>query len=228
MGYLLIGDIHSQGVPLAKALKCAKQNGLVPLFLGDLFDSRCDRSDTLYVYNLIRCAEKELGAIVLNSNHQIRLRQGLCGGPLSPSVASETLRSLEEFEESGVDLEELKEWLSNKPDGFSFRSADNTLYCCSHAYFPAKWVDQKAKGPQFFSANSETEEDFVCWGPLNSKGQRVRWWEDDSQRSWTRCAGHYHTVHIGQSNIVLDGNSGYPDGKLPVYHVDDKSLVYFS
>ena len=77
MSYLLIGDIHSQGSPLAKALEFARERSLTPIFLGDLFDSRCDNSDTLYVYNQVRSAVKRLGAIALNSNHQVRLRNFL-------------------------------------------------------------------------------------------------------------------------------------------------------
>ena len=229
MSYLLIGDIHSQGPPIAKALKYAKDNGLTPVFLGDLFDSRCDESDTIYVYNLVRVAQKELGAVVLNSNHQVRLRNFLNAEFESPSYTSETWRSFAEFEEAGVDMEELLDWLGQRPDGFSFRDKDGRLHCCSHAYFPLKWVDheQGQDEQRVFYCNDSHEEELVVWGPYNSRRHRVKWWKDETPRSWTRCAGHYHTVYTSENNVVLDANSGYPDGSVPAYVVDTKELVYF-
>ena len=58
--YVLVGDVHSQGTILSKALKLVKEQGLTPVFLGDLFDSRGTVSETTYVYNQIRLAQREL------------------------------------------------------------------------------------------------------------------------------------------------------------------------
>lgn len=230
MGYLLIGDIHSQGKPLSKALHYAKENNLKPVFLGDVFDSRCEESQTLYVYNLLRLAQKEVGAVILNSNHQVRLRRFLKDDFDSPAKASETWRTLFEFKEAGVDLKELKNWLGQLPDGFSFIDKDGRQFCCAHAYFPFDWVDHDMKpGDERVNyAMTEQELELSSWGPYNSLRKRVRWWEDDSARSWTRVAGHYHTVHVGENNLVLDANSGYPDGRVPTYNSDTKEVVYFN
>ena len=229
MSYLLIGDIHSQGPPLTKALAYAKAKGLVPVFLGDLFDARRNNSNTLYVYNAVRVAQKEMGAIVLNSNHQVRLRNFLDADFESPSYTSETWRSFAEFQESGVSMDELRTWLGGLPDGFSFRSKAGRLYGCSHAYFPLKWVDHETKEGEarVYYASSPDDEEAVVWGPHRHGRRRLHWWEDETPRSWTRCAGHYHTVYVSENNIVLDANSGYPDGKLPAYDIDSQEVVYF-
>ena len=227
MSYLLIGDIHSQGKPLARVLRCARERALRPVFLGDLFDSRCDNSDTTYVYNLVRLAQKELDAVALNSNHQVRLRNFLDQQFESPSYTSETWRSYYEFKEAGVDMGELREWLGSLPDGFSFKDKDGRLYGCSHAYFPLKWVDHEQVGCRTFVAEDADDEETVVWGPHRHGRRRLHWWKDETPRSWTRCAGHYHTVYVTENNIVLDANSGYPDGQVPAYDVDAKELVYF-
>ena len=228
MTYLLVGDIHSQGSGLSKAIRFAKENELTPIFLGDVFDSRCDNSDTIYVWNQLRVAQKELGAFVLNSNHQVRLRNFIDADFESPSYTSETWRTLAEFEEAGVDMEELRDWLGRRPDGVSFLDKDGRLHGCAHAYFPLHWVDHEQKdGVRVFYCKDSNEEEQVVWGPHRHGHRRLRWWEDETPRSWTRCAGHYHTVYNSENNVVLDANSGYPDGQVPAYVVDSKTLVYF-
>ena len=229
MSYLLIGDIHSQGRPLAKVLEFARLRSLTPVFLGDLFDSRCDNSNTIYVYNQVRLAQKEMRAVVLNSNHQVRLRNFLDQEFESPSYTSETWRSYYEFKEAGVDMDELKDWLGQCVDGFSFKDKDGRLYGCSHAYFPLKWVDHDMKygEARVYFCDGRDDEETVVWGPHRHGRRRLHWWKDETPRSWTRCAGHYHTVYVTENNIVLDANSGYPDGQVPAYDVDAKELVYF-
>jgi hypothetical protein len=229
MSYLLVGDIHSQGPGLAQAIKYARENELRPIFLGDVFDSRCDNSNTIYVWNQLRVAQKELGAVVLNSNHQVRLRNFLDADFESPSYTSETWRTLAEFQEAGVDMEELRDWLGQRPDGVSFLDKDGRFHGCSHAYFPLSWVDHKqTDGIRVYYCKDRNEEEQVVWGPHRHGHRRLRWWEDETPRSWTRCAGHYHTVYKSENNVVLDANSGYPDGRVPAYVVDIKELVYFN
>ena len=229
MGYLLIGDIHSQGRPLAKVLEFARLRSLTPVFMGDLFDSRCDNSDTIYVYNQVRSAVRRLGAIALNSNHQVRLRNFLDADFESPSYTSETWRSFAEFQEAGIDMDDLRSWLGSLPDGFSFKDKDGRLHGCAHAYFPLKWVDHETKEGEAkaYYASSPDDEEAVVWGPHRHGRRRLHWWEDETPRSWTRCAGHYHLVYVSENNIVLDANSGYPDGKLPAYDIDSQEVVYF-
>jgi len=227
MSYLLVGDIHSQGAPLAKVLEYAKKASLRPIFLGDVFDSRCSTSNSVYVYNKVRLAEEELNAVTLNSNHQVRLRNFLNDRLEDEEYTSETWRTLREFKESGVDIHELKEWLKSKPSGFAFRDSDGRLHGCAHAYFPQKWINQMKEEPQMFYTTCEDEEEAVVWGPYSLSRRRIKWWNRNKNRSWTRCAGHYHRVVVNDSSIILDANSGFPDGKVPAYDVTKKEVVYF-
>ena len=69
MGYAIIGDVHSDAIKLEKAFNYAQEHNLKIILLGDLFDSRCDYSDSIGVYELV----KNSSAIVLQSNHQEKL-----------------------------------------------------------------------------------------------------------------------------------------------------------
>lgn len=228
--YFLIGDVHSQGTILAKALVHAKARNLTPVFLGDLFDSRCVNSETIYVYHQVRLAEKELGAVVLNSNHQHRLLNFLNGKTESPSYTEETWRSMAEFEESGLDLGELIQWLENLPAGFVFRDKRGHKYACAHAYFPPHLMKSQ-DGDWLLTQVSEDQKYEMAWGPVwptkEGRYRRRYWWREEHSRNWTMCAGHYHTVWIDDKSIVLDANCGYESGMLPAYEVDNQILVHF-
>jgi len=226
MSYLLVGDIHSQGKPLAKALKYAEKYSLRPIFLGDVFDSRCDTSDSVYVYHKIRVAEKEQNAVTLNSNHQVRLRKFL-SNDLNKGTAAETIRTLTELTESGIDMEEVKNWLHACPSGFAFRDGTGRLYGCAHAYFPQKWINQIESDPMKFFTENEEEEQAVVWGPYTSSCHRIKWWNKNVGKKWTRCAGHYHKVVVNDSSIILDGNAGFPAGKVAAFNVSNQEVVYF-
>jgi len=226
MSYFLIGDVHSQGSPLTGALKYAKEFNLRPIFLGDVFDSRCDTSDSVYVYNRIRVAEKEQDAVTLNSNHQVRLRNYLNDG-IGGSEATETIRTLTELRESGANMEEVKKWLRSCPSGFAFRDHTGRLYGCAHAYFPQKWINQINGDPMTFYTNNEEEEHAVVWGPHTPSSRRIKWWNKNIGKSWTRCAGHYHKVVVNDSSIVLDGNAGFPNGRIAAFNVSNQKVVYF-
>jgi len=225
--YLLIGDIHSQGKPLSKALKYCQSKNLTPVLLGDLFDSRCDESMTVYVWHQTKIAQESHGAIVLNSNHQVRLLGFLNENFESPAHTSETWRTLAEFSEAGVDLGELKEWLLSRPDGFVFRDSTGRQYACAHAYFPAQLLDTKRQDDYTVNSTSESERELMLWGIYDHLHRRVKWWKDRAKRSWVRVAGHYHTVVNEESTIILDANSGYPDGKVVAFDVEAQELIYF-
>lgn len=228
--YFLIGDVHSQGTILSKALAHAKARKLTPVFLGDIFDSRCANSETIYVYHQVRLAEKELGAIVLNSNHQLRLLNFFNGETESPSYAEETWRTMAEFEDSGLDLREICEWLDSLPAGFVFSDKYGRRHACAHAYFPPQLM-RKGEEEWFVTDISKDQRYEMAWGPVwPTKGGRYRrryWWREDHLRNWTMCVGHYHTVWVDDKSIVLDANCGYEAGMLPAYEVDNKVLVHF-
>lgn len=223
--YALIGDVHSMGKNLADALQHCKREGLTPILLGDLFDSRCDVSETIYVYNLAKMAQREMNAIILNSNHGARLVEALRGEIEEASYCWETFRSVREFEEAGVDLEALAAWLDEMPDGYVFWDADGQEYCCAHAYFMEGYRNRKAERPYFVWARDEDKETFT-WGLMNKHYRRIHWWGQPA-KDFTRVAGHYHFVLDQPGALILDANSGYEDGGLLLYDVEAKESVYF-
>ncbi len=225
--YAIIGDIHSQGSLLASALDHCKARGLTPILLGDLFDSRCEVDETLYVWNLARLAQTEMGAIILNSNHQDRLLEVIAGWMEEGGYNEETFRSYRLFEEAGV-TEQVADWLMTLPDGFVFFDKDGLEHCCAHAYFPAKL--RQADATESYEVFSEDEEMLqkMVWGPYNNNGTRYHWWKNiPDNQSFVRVSGHYHIMRNYARALVLDANAGYEGGFVPLYEVDDKNLVYF-
>ena len=226
--YAIIGDVHSQGRPLASALAHCKEHNLTPILLGDLFDSRCTVSETLCVYDLARRAEREMGAIILNSNHQERLIEATAGTLERAEYCKETFRTLEELQESDLDPGEITDWLRGLPDGFVFRDSTDHEYCCAHAYFPITLRDSSRTGPYTVFAVSDEEREKMVWGPMNSDGRRYHWWRRISDKqSFTRVAGHYHKVLINDQCLILDANAGYEEGSVLLYEVESKTPVYF-
>jgi len=227
----LIGDVHSQAEPLTKALEFVKKAGAMPLFLGDLFDSRCGRSETLEVYRIAQDSQRELGAIILNSNHQDKLRRYLTGGGVNLTRIPELSRTIREFDEAGTSRDELVDWLTRMPYGYIFRDAHLREYRAAHAYFPSRvgGPSTEAMGREIRREDvNSAEKDLMLYGkkdPVTKK--RVRWWDDDRTFPWVRVSGHYHCVHVSDSSLVLDGCCGNEGGKLPVYLVDDRELRYF-
>lgn len=277
--FALIGDVHSQSSSLYSALTYCDENNLCPIFLGDIFDSRCDTSDSVGVYRMVREAEVNLNAIVLQSNHQNKFIRWLKGNKILPNHGLE--RTIEDFlignyvaiTTAHVEKEELLEWLTNLPYGVVFRDKDLLEYRAAHAYFPsyaAKIVDSMKKtlsestschsasygGKSYLTFN---ESDFfeyeglqpevvtpktpiksfrairdkMIYGPTKYMGtgenSRIPWWNEDPQRDWVMCAGHYHVVQVDMSkkSIVIDGGCGNQNGKLCLYDVNKRHLNYF-
>lgn len=226
--YALIGDIHSQGPQFAKALDFCRENGLTPVLLGDLFDSRCSTSSSIYVYHLARLAEKELGAVILQSNHHDRLVDLLKERDLS--TYKETLRTYDEFMKDGFDFDELEKWLCSLPHAFVFTSSDKKTYACAHAYFPEsllrdQWTPYTINVDYDTDPNSAHQK--LVEGLPRRNGKRRLWWKEKSNRDFVMVAGHYHTVHIDDKSIVLDGNCGFENGFLPVFVPNTHNLVHF-
>ena len=227
--YAIIGDVHSQGKLLSAALTHCKERSLTPILLGDLFDSRCDVDETLYTWHLANHAQAEMGAIILNSNHQERLADAISGDLEYAYYCEETFRSLDEFMAVGTDLFRLKQWLESLPDGFVFWDKDGLEHCCAHAYFPTVLRRQNETEPYTVEATDSEMEEKMVWGPYNKDGRRYHWWNHTPEnQTFVRVAGHYHIIKKKPGALVLDANSGYDDGAVPLYEVDDQNLVYFS
>ena len=228
MGFLLIGDVHSQGTFLSHALKHAKRQNLRPVLLGDIFDSRTANSETAYVWNQVRIAEQEQNAVILRSNHQERLLALLQDQDRETNESEvETLRTIHEFEEAGIDLDDVTVWLNTRPDGFVFRDRTGMQHCCAHAYFPSRYRNAEHDGAYYVYAESDYDRQLMSWGPYTRNHRRIRWWEESYTPRWIRCAGHYHVVHVDEKCLVLDANSGFEGGVLPTWNSETKELIHF-
>ena len=232
METLIIGDVHSQARPLEKALEYAAQiPDCLVIFLGDLFDSRCNVSETVEVYGLVRTFQDGIGAVVLHSNHQDKLLRFYKGNPVDLVKTPELGRTIKEFDDANIDREEVKAWLERSPYGYIFKDSRLREYRAAHAYFPS-WVggesNEAMARPILHEDTNSKARGMMLYGKVDhTTGQRIRWWETDKTYPWTRVAGHYHCVHISDSSIVLDGSCGNEGGRLPVYRVEARQLVYF-
>jgi hypothetical protein len=230
----LIGDIHSQIAPLQSAWQHCQDHNLTPLFLGDLFDSRTETSDSVAVYRLVREIQAQTNAVVLNSNHQDKLIRVLRGNKVRLDLVPELARSIAEFDEACVDRDELLAWLSTCPYGYVFRDSAGTEYRCAHAMFPS-WLEV----PEYeidYRVHSPVNKvkELMLYGPRDREtNKRVEWWLSESERTWVRVCGHYHTVHHDKRSLILDGGCGggawvREAGSLVLWDVESQSLASFA
>lgn len=204
--YAFIGDIHSQYDPLFQALEYCAENSLVPVFLGDVFDSRSEFSDSVEVYQLLRWAQVEMDAIILRSNHQDKLERYLRGNNVM--ISAELQRTLDDFRLGNVPADELDSWLNSLPYGFCLRQ-DGREYRCAHAYFPTRFQVPEYETTHLVMEVPRKVRQIMLYGPMNNEDRsRTFWWENPGERDWVRVAGHYHVVHQDESNLVLDGGCG--------------------
>lgn len=240
INYAFIGDIHSQRGPLKKALSYCIESNCIPIFLGDLFDSRVETSHSVAVYNIVRQAV-ENGAIVLRSNHQNKLERYARGNQVA--LKGGFARTVQDFKEAGIPIEEVSEWLETFPYGIALKDSRGTEYRCAHAMFP-KWVLVPPSYEGVYRVNEVTRKtkDYMLFGPRRQGAvwpddeTRVFWWEEESDRDWVRVAGHYHHVHVGDKSLVLDGEMGGSTQKsfdpsqarLCVWNVEQQTLVKFA
>lgn len=226
--YALIGDIHSNYCRLSQVLSYCRDHNLTPIFLGDLFDSRCQESESVKVYSLIREAEEDLGAIVLQSNHQNKLIRYLKGNKVILNHGLE--RTVEEFKESSIDSQVLLEWLETRPYGVVFRDKHGEEYRCAHAYFSSRIeVPEYEDIYEVYSEDLNNKiKNIMIYGPVNSDG-RIAWWDSPRRHDYRMIAGHYHVVVDREHCLVLDGECG-DEGEhvfLALYDVNKKILKRF-
>lgn len=232
--FALIGDIHSQAAPLLDAIDFCQSRNLTPIFLGDLFDSRVSISDSARVYKAVKEATNQ-GAIVLRSNHQNKYERYVKGAKIkmSPSLK----RTLDDFQEANIPLEEVLEWLETFPYGVCFRDSRGTEYRCAHAMFSQKVeVPANYSGVYHVMDVPKNIRDTMIYGGFRKDesvpgdGNRLFWWAMESSRNWVRVAGHYHRVFIDDKNIVLDGGIGddVEGSSLCLWDIEEKSLHRFS
>jgi hypothetical protein len=244
--YAFIGDIHSQINPLAKALEVCAANGSTPIFLGDLFDSRMETSDSAAVYNTVRHVQdnwKYGKPVILRSNHHRKLERYAVTGQVN--LGEGFSRTLDDFYQAGIDPLEVASWLQTMPYGVAIKDSKGQEYRAAHAMFPS-WLpvsfsDEDQQLVEIYNVNRKAR-DYMIYGPQipgavwPRENTRVYWWEDDHNpnRPWIRVAGHYHVVHISDKSLVLDGNmGGTVDGpeeeatQLCMYDVELQRLYHF-
>lgn len=228
--YVLVGDIHSQYQLLMEALTYIKNNieNYYIIFLGDLFDSRVECSNSLGVYETVRSLQNSNLCTIIQSNHQDKYIRYLKGNNVFLNNGLDT--TIEDFSNSSVSKEELLLWLNSFPYGIVFRDKDNLEYRCAHAYFSSKiLVPTDYKDEYLLKLVSKHTKSKCLYGPVHDN-VRIEWWNEESPHSWIRVAGHYHKVHIDLSktkSLVLDAECGSDNGKLCIYDVNSKLPHYF-
>lgn len=230
MGYAIIGDVHSDFRKLKKAFDYASEHNLKIILLGDLFDSRCDYSDSIGVYRLVR----DFGAIVLQSNHQDKLIRHLKGNNVVLNNGIDI--TVEEFKKSKISDDELLHWLLSLPYGIVFRDKKNLEHRCAHAYFSSK-TNIPNYDHYYLVKKEDTDRkirNLMLYGPTNRgetniDNKRVCWWKNPRHHDYVLVSGHYHIVHIDSHSVVIDGGCGGPekDNFLCLYDVDNKLLKKF-
>lgn len=228
--YVIIGDIHSQYLKLNEALNFIEDNiqDYHIIFLGDIFDSRTEYSNSVDVYKTIKSLHENRRCSVLQSNHQDKLIRYLKGNNVLANNGLE--RTLEDFQNSDIDTQEVLDWLLRFPYGLTFRDNSGLEYRCSHAYFSSKFfVPDCYENEYEIHLVSKATKSKSIYGPIVNDS-RLLWWNTESQLSWIRVAGHYHTLHIDldfTKSLVLDSECGNDGGKLSVYDVNSRKNYLF-
>jgi len=230
MNYVLIGDIHSQANKLNNAILYIRQNiqNARIIFLGDIFDSKHDYSDSYSVYNLVREAEQEFNAITIQSNHQNKLIRYLRGNKVDLNNGLD--KTVQDLIQHDVSSEELYNWLICQSFGVVFRDKYGLEFRCAHAYFSSDVKILDYKDFYLVKALSLLHKHEFLYGLQDSKKKRVNWWEDNnSHNNFVRVAGHYKTIYLKLENksLILDSRCGDSDGVLSIYDVNSRTLHQF-
>jgi hypothetical protein len=227
--FALISDVHSQAHLLKLALEYCSNHNLTPLFLGDLFDARVENTDSVSVYHQVKEQIENNSAICIQSNHQNKLLRYLKGNNVF--IGEDLQRTLDDFENSNISLEEVYEFLNTMPYGVVFKDKNQTEYRVAHAYFSSRIEVPEYEDFCLIYENrlNKSTKSTMLYGPIQrEEKQRIEWWKNNRTRDYVLVSGHYHTVCINENSIVLDPECGSPDGALGMYDVNSKVLKRFS
>lgn len=230
MNYVLIGDIHSQAKNLESALSFIRKNiqNAKVIFLGDLFDSKNSYSDSYNVYELVREAEQNLNALVLQSNHQDKLIRYLKSNNIELNNGLD--KTVSDLTNHSVSLDELFSWLIRQSFGIVFRDNLGCEFRCAHAYFSDDVNVFEYDEIYRIQALKRTQKHQFLYGLQDDKRNRIQWWERKNVRqSFVRVAGHYKTVSLNLENnsLVLDSCCGDANGVLSIYDVNSRQIHQF-
>lgn len=236
--YAFVGDIHSQSEPLLGAITYCYDEGVTPIFLGDIFNSKTDQSNSLMVYEILRDAESRLGAVVLRSNHQEVLEK-YWSTPKEErtQLKKAAYRTICEFEQSGVPEREILSWLESHPYAVSLVSDQGKEYRACHAELPESLpFPENPKGVHKVYSASEEQKRLMMWGKSYSLSNFQRfWWLKKRDNPWVQVCGHYHKIVATKNSLVLDAGCGestrsWDDLREPtlvLFDVERSSLVHF-
>lgn len=230
MNYVLIGDVHSQAKNLESALTFVKnhiENARI-VFLGDLFDSKNNYSDSFNVYQLVREAEKTLNAVVLQSNHQDKLIRFLKGNRIELNNGLD--KTISDLSRNSVSFDDLFNWLIRQSFGLVFKDKFNVEFRCAHAYFSDDVKIQNYDEQYYVKALNRNQKHQFLYGLQDEKRNRIHWWnQSNSSQHFIRVAGHYKTIHINyrSKSLVLDSCCGDETGVLSVYDVNSRKMHQF-
>lgn len=230
MNYVLVGDIHSQANKLKDALSYIKNNvgDSKIIFLGDIFDSKHDHSDSALVYQLVREAENEYNAITIQSNHQDKLIRYLKGNRIELNNGLD--KTVYELTQHNLLGDEIYDWLIRQSFGVVFRDELGLEYRCAHAYFSSDVKVLSYDNHYLVRALTLRHKHEFLYGLQDSKKRRMNWWENDnSHQDYVRVAGHYKTIYTNLENksLILDSCCGDQDGVLSIYNVNKRTLHQF-
>jgi hypothetical protein len=226
--FAFISDVHSQAHLLKLALEYCSNHNLTPLFLGDLFDTRVENSDSVSVYFQVKEQIENNSAICIQSNHQNKLLRHIKGNNVF--IGEDLQATLNDFEKANISLEDLYEFLNAMPYGVVFRDKNQTEYRVAHAYFSSK-----IEIPQYQNYHLIFEDQLnrsikstMIYGPIDRESRnRIEWWKNNRNYDYVMVAGHYHTTCINENSIVLDPECGSSKGALGLYDVNNKVLKKF-
>ena len=228
MNFALISDVHSQAHLLKLALEYCGNHNLTPLFLGDLFDSRVENTDSVSVYHQVKEQIENNSAICLQSNHQNKLLRHLKGNNVF--IGEDLQRTLSDFENSNISLKEVYEFLDAMPYGVVFKDKNQTEHRVAHAYFSSRIEVPEYENYCLIYEDrlNRSTKSTMLYGPIQREAkQRIEWWKNNRTRDYVLVSGHYHTVVINENSIVLDPECGSPEGALGLYDVNNKVLKRF-
>lgn len=228
MNFALISDVHSQAHLLKLALEYCSNHNLTPLFLGDLFDSRVQNSDSVSVYHQVKHQIENNSAICIQSNHQNKLLRHIKGNNVF--IGEDLQKTLDDFKEANISLDEVYEFLNKMPYGVVFKGKDQKEYRVAHAYFSSRI--EVPEYDDFYliyedKLNKSTKS-VMLYGPIEREEKtRITWWKNNKNHDYVMVSGHYHTVCINENSIVLDPECGSPGGCLGLYDVNNKVFKKF-
>jgi Icc-related predicted phosphoesterase len=222
-GLCFISDAHSQFDKLQKAVDYAETQNLRIIFLGDIFDSRVDYSDSVSVLNLVDSCIKR-GHFCVTSNHQEKLIRYLKGNNVIQNNGLDI--TINEFENANINKEYLYKFLTSMPYGIFCKNSYGKEFRVCHAYFPSYLNNIQTDFVYEKDISRKTRKTMI-YGTLDKENKRSLWWlNENKDQEYVRVAGHYHTVYVDDYSVVIDSGCG-SGGPLSLYNADKSVLKEF-